>query len=187
MKYIYSLCLLLLSPLSAYAHSKGIVAGFAEGLKHPVSGSDHLLAMLSVGIISAQMGGRALWSVPSTFVVFMLIGGLFGLYNIDLVAVEMGISISVIILGLIIAYNSKIHPYLSHIMVGIFAIFHGDAHGLEMPDMATSGLYLLGFLVTTILLHIAGLIIGHYTQKLKRGTSILRAIGLAIAALGFIF
>lgn len=187
MQKIISFILFLLMPVSAFAHAKGVVSGFSEGLMHPVSGSDHLLAMVSVGIISAQMGGRAVWSVPSIFVAFMAIGGILGLYNINFIAVESGISASVILLGFMIIFDSKTLKYLAHLLIAFFASFHGDAHGLEMPDLATSGLYMFGFLLTTIILHITGLGIGFAALKSKHSKKILKAIGAVVVVLGILF
>ena len=151
---------LSLIPSIAYAHDGGNIplGGFLVGLLHPVLGFDHLLAMLSVGILSAQIGGKAIWTVPATFVGVMALGGLLGLTGLNLTATEIGIAISVILLGLAIALERRLPILIAMLGVGFFAIFHGYAHGAEMPDTAQPVLYAFGFLTGTILIHIAGVL-----------------------------
>ena len=132
-----------------FAHDSDTVERFGSfigGLAHPVLGLDHLLAMLSVGIVSAQIGGRAIWTVPATFVVVMALGGLWGLMGFGFFAVEVGIALSVLALGLVILANQSIPVYVVMIAVGLFALFHGYAHGAEMPEIAQPIRYSLGFL-----------------------------------------
>jgi len=182
---------LLLSaiPSVAYAHdgTNLPLGGFLSGMVHPVLGYDHLLAMLSVGILSAQIGGRAIWTVPATFVSVMALGGLLGLIDIGLNATELGIAISLVILGLVIAAERSISTRIAMIGVGFFAIFHGYAHGAEMPDTAQPYLYALGFLVGTALIHIAGVVIGDIARHYERGKIILRVGGGMIAFVGLLF
>jgi len=182
---------LLLSsiPSVAYAHdgTNLPLGGFLSGMVHPVLGYDHLLAMLSVGILSAQIGGRAIWTVPATFVSVMALGGVLGLIDIGLSATELGIAISLVILGSVIAAERSISIRVAMIGVGFFAIFHGYAHGAEMPDTAQPFLYALGFLVGTALIHIAGVVIGDIARHYERGKIILRGGGALIAVIGLLY
>ena len=176
-------------PSVAYAHdgTNLPLGGFLSGMVHPVLGYDHLLAMLSVGILSAQIGGRAIWTVPATFVSVMALGGLLGLIHIGLNVTELGIAISLVILGLVIAAERSISTRIAMIGVGFFAIFHGYAHGAEMPDTAQPFLYALGFLVGTALIHIAGVVIGDISRHYERGKVILRVGGGMITFVGLLF
>lgn len=190
----FSLALLLaliisLVPQVVYAHDGSTVpfGGFLSGLVHPVLGYDHLLAMLSVGILSAQIGGRAIWTVPATFVGVMAIGGVLGLIDIGLNATELGIAASLVLLGSIIAAERNIPVRLAMLGVGFFAIFHGYAHGTEMPTTAEPVLYALGFLTGTALIHIVGVVIGDISKHYERGKMILRVGGGLIALVGFLF
>lgn len=157
---------------------------FLAGLTHPVLGLDHLLAMVSVGIVSAQIGGRAIWTVPATFVGVMAFGGLLGWLDIGLTAIEAGIAISVLALGLAIAADRRLPLSLAMTAVGFFAIFHGYAHGAEMPTVANGVTYALGFMTGTAVLHIAGVVIGDISQHYSTGKVMLRVGGATIAALG---
>lgn len=157
---------------------------FIAGLAHPVLGVDHFLAMVSVGILSAQIGGRAIWTVPATFVTVMALGGLLGWIGVGLTSIELGIAFSVLILGLAIAADRKLPVRLAMVAVGVFAIFHGYAHGAEMPTVANAVRYALGFLTGTALLHIAGVLIGDISQHYARGKVLLRVAGGAIAGAG---
>jgi urease accessory protein len=178
-----------LIPGVAYAHDGSNVpfGGFLSGLVHPVLGTDHLLAMLSVGILSAQIGGRAIWTVPATFVSVMALGGALGLIDIGLTSIELGIAASLVLLGLIIAAERKLHILLAMAGVGFFAIFHGYAHGTEMPTTAEPVLYAAGFLTGTALIHIAGVVIGDVAKHYQRGKVALRVGGGLIAMVGILF
>jgi urease accessory protein len=122
----------LFAPLTAQAHVLPEAGGFTVGLTHPVLGFDHLLAMVSVGILSAQMGGRAIWAVPATFVSVMVMGGTLGIAGIGILGVEFGIAVSVLALGIALAAEKKLPPIAAMLFVGFFAIFHGHAHGTEI-------------------------------------------------------
>lgn len=178
-----------LFPSAVYAHDGSPVpfGGFLSGLVHPVLGYDHLLAMLSVGILSAQIGGRAIWTVPATFVCVMAIGGALGLIDIGLTSSELGIAASLVLLGLIIAAERKLPILLAMVGVGFFAIFHGYAHGTEMPTTAEPVLYALGFLTGTALIHIAGVVIGDIARHYESGKLILRFGGGFISVIGVLF
>ena len=184
-KIIPPLTIGLLFPSLAYAHGTGYGGGFMAGLNHPVLGLDHLLAMISVGILSAQMGGRAIWSVPATFVFVMLIGAIMGMRGIQLVSVEHGIAFSVLALGFALVAEKKLSPILAMTFVGFFAIFHGHAHGSEMPYLAKPVLYASGFFVGTAGIHIAGVLIGVFAKKFNNGAQFLRYVGAGIVGIGF--
>jgi len=178
-----------LVPQIVYAHDGSTVpfGGFLSGLVHPVLGYDHLLAMLSVGILSAQIGGRAIWTVPATFVGVMALGGTLGLINIGLTSTELGIAASLVLLGAIIAAEQRLPVRLAMLGVGFFAIFHGYAHGAEMPTTADPVLYAFGFLTGTALIHIAGVVIGDIAKHYERGKIFLRVGGGLIALVGVLF
>ena len=180
------LLLALLAPLSAMAHEGSSLpyGSFVAGLAHPVLGIDHFLAMVSVGIVSAQIGGRAIWTVPGTFVTVMALGGVLGWLNVGLASIEIGIAFSVLVLGIAIAADRKMPILVAMGAVAIFATFHGYAHGAEMPTVANPVKYALGFMTGTALLHIVGVLIGDISQHYARGKVLLRVAGAAIAGAG---
>jgi len=182
---ITALVSVLALPNIVYAHVADGGTGFMAGFSHPVLGFDHLLAMLSVGILSTQMGGKSIWKIPATFVVVMLIGGVLGMKGVNIISVELGIVFSVLALGCAIASDNKFPPLLAMIFVGIFAIFHGHAHGTEIPYLAEPTLYACGFVVGTAVIHIAGVLLGFVVKKLKDGEQLLRYLGASIAGIGF--
>jgi urease accessory protein len=180
------LLLALLAPISAMAHEGSSLpyGSFVAGLAHPVLGVDHFLAMVSVGIVSAQIGGRAIWTVPGTFVTVMALGGVLGWLDVGLTSIEFGIAFSVLVLGIAIAADRKMPILAAMGAVAIFATFHGYAHGAEMPTVANPVRYALGFMTGTALLHIAGVLIGDISQHYARGKLLLRIAGAAIAGAG---
>ena len=186
---IFIALLISVIPGVVYAHDGGNepFGGFLSGLVHPVLGYDHLLAMLSVGILSAQIGGRAIWTVPATFVGVMGVGGALGLIDIGLTSTELGIATSLIAMGLIIWADRKLPTLLMMAGVGFFAIFHGYAHGSEMPTLAEPFLYALGFMTGTALIHITGVLIGNISMQYQRGPMVLRTGGGLIAVVGVLF
>lgn len=166
--------------VSAHSGSHG-VSGFAGGLAHPLLGLDHLLAMIAIGLWAAQQGGRALWAVPAAFVGAMLLGGGLAWAGLSLPHVETGIAASVLVLGLLIATRRQWALVAGMATAAGFALFHGYAHGLEMPPAASPVPYVLGFMLATGFLHgvgIAGGLIGrHATQAAGVG---IAATGLAL-------
>lgn len=162
--------------------------GIVSGFMHPILGLDHLLAMVAVGLLSAELGGKAIWSVPATFVGFMAIGGILGLVGVPLPLVEIGIAGSVILLGVAIAINRHMPIRIAMIIVAFFGLFHGHAHGTELPTASeTLGLviaYVTGFLVATIALHLIGALLGLIAIRDSRGTRILQMTGGVISLLG---
>ena len=185
------LCVLLavLFPQWALAHDGASLpyGSFIGGLTHPVLGADHFLAMVSVGILSAQIGGRAIWTIPCTFVAVMAFGGVLGFIDVGLTAIEAGIAISVLALGIAIASDRKLPISIAMTAVGFFAIFHGYAHGAEMPTVANSVTYAGGFLTGTATLHLLGLLLGDIARRYRHGYTALRITGGAIAGAGTFF
>ena len=148
-------------PSAAFAHTGiGGTSGFIHGFVHPVSGLDHVLAMLAVGILAARLGGRAIWLVPLAFVTMMIVGGMAGVSGVPLPFVELGNTGSIIVLGFVIALGSQLSVPVATALVGFLAIFHGHAHGTEMPIDLAGISYGAGFATATALLHIAGLALG---------------------------
>ncbi len=178
-KIIY---ILILSSI-ANAHQVG-GTGFLSGFEHPVLGFDHFLAMVSVGIWSAQIGGRAIWFVPATFVTFMIVGGILGILEIDIPLFEVGIATSVFLLGVAIATERYISVKIGLLFISFFGIFHGYAHGVEMPNILNPFLFSLGFVLSTSLIHILGVFIGIFALKSEKSRAILRYIGAGIAGIG---
>lgn len=150
----------LLGAGPAQAQQHLIAGGLAAGFLHPVLGFDHLLAMVAVGLLSVQLGGRAIWSVPTAFVAFLGLGGLLGVLGIALPQVEGAIALSVFALGLAIALSVAMPVPLAMIVVGMFAIFHGHAHGAEIPNLAQPAAFVAGFMLASALLHASGVAIG---------------------------
>ena len=177
---------LLVYPLPVLAHNYTGMVGFYDGISHPVLGLDHFLAMISVGILSAQIGGKAIWTVPATFVLIMTIGGLFGflLAIDDHYFIEVGIIFSVILLGFGISIEKKIPTKLIIVFVGIFGLFHGAAHGVEMPKAANPLLFVIGFVCGTTTLHLFGVGIGYFSVKKTLSSIILRLAGIFFAFYG---
>jgi urease accessory protein len=176
--------LVLLLPTLAYAHvGVGPTSGWFAGLVHPITGLDHLAAMIGVGLWAAQRGGRALWLVPLTFVLVMSLGGLLGMAGLALPLVEPGIVASVLVLGVLIAAAVRLPLVASVLVVGLFALFHGHAHGAEMPDTVAGVAYGLGFIVTTACLHMLGIGLGLAAGRFG-SAQMVRYAGGAIALLG---
>ena len=152
---------LALLPTAALARPGiGHPHGFVHGFAHPLGGLDHVLAMVAVGLFAWQLGGRALWLVPATFVLVMALGGALGIAGVAVPGVEIGIVASVIVLGAIVALRVKTPLAIATGLVALFAIFHGHAHGTEMPLDASGAVYAAGFLLATALLHAAGIALG---------------------------
>jgi urease accessory protein len=158
-------------------HAHDVLAGIA----HPFMGLDHLLAMLTVGIWAAQLGGSARWLVPASFVGIMALTGGVGMLGIALPMVEGGIAASVLLLGLLVALSVRMSPAVGAVIVALFAAFHGNAHGLELPAAASWWQYAAGFILSTAVLHGAGLLVGGAMHKHRVW---LRAVGVPVAACG---
>jgi urease accessory protein len=166
----------------AWAHEGG-GSGFWAGFTHPIGGLDHVLAMVAVGMWGALLGPPALWALPIAFPLVMSIGGIAGILGLPVPKVELGIAISVVVLGAMIAFDRRPSIALASVLVAFFAIFHGYAHGAELPSQVGALAYCVGFVVATGLLHLSGILIGFVTE-LPHGLPILRAGGSAIALVG---
>ena len=183
----FALALCLVWAPSARAHVEGGQAvGFITGLQHPWSGLDHVLAMIAVGLWGAQLGNPALWVLPVTFPMVMAMGAMMGLLGIPLPGIEIGIAVSAILLGAMILGEVKLNLYIAATMVGFFAIFHGHAHGTELPPGQSGLLYSMGFVIATGVLHGIGIIIG-LIHRWPAGKLALRGAGAFIAAMGIFF
>ena len=179
--------LLALVALPALAHvQEGQAAGFLTGLAHPVSGLDHVLAMIAVGLWGAQLGAPALWLLPVTFPLVMAFGGLLGLLGIPLPGVEVGIALSALALGLAVATSWRPPLVVAALLVAVFAVFHGHAHGTELPEGQSGLTYSIGFVVATGLLHLAGIGIG-VIHRWPAGRTALRLLGAGVAIGGAYF
>ncbi len=176
-----------LLPSVASAHTGvGDTAGFAHGFVHPLTGLDHVLAMVMVGVFAWQLGGRALWLVPTAFVALMAVGGALGVAGTGMPMVEAGIALSVVVLGVIVALRVRAPVAIAMALVGLFATFHGHAHGAEMPGSSAGLAYGLGFMVGTALLHAGGIALGFLIGSLseRQGPLVVRAAGTATALAG---
>jgi urease accessory protein len=177
--------LLLLLPALAQAHTDGAAGGssFVTGFRHPLSGLDHVLAMLAVGMWGAQLGPPALWVLPIAFPLVMAHGGVAGIVGLPIPPVEIGIAVSVVVLGSMIALDARPRLFWACALVAFFAVFHGYAHGKELPGHAGAVAYSAGFVIATGLIHLAGIAIG-LVVKLPHGERALRLGGSAIALCG---
>ncbi|MEJ6390390.1 HupE/UreJ family protein [Gymnodinialimonas ulvae] len=178
---------LLVLASAASAHTgEGINTGFASGFWHPILGWDHVVAMVAVGLWGAFLGKPAIWILPIVFPLVMALGGAMGVVGVPLPAVETGIALSGVILGLLIAFAVKAPIWVAAVIVGIFAIFHGHAHGGELPEQFSAYGYAVGFVIGTGLLHLVGIALGFLTKS-SVGTWAARGIGGAIALVGAAF
>jgi len=175
---------LLLWPASAFAHTEGGEAiGFVSGLKHPISGLDHVVAMVAVGLWGAQLGAPAVWLLPVTFPMVMAFGGMLGLRGVTIPGIEIGISLSAIALGFMVFQEARPKLWVAAVLVGFFAVFHGNAHGTELPPGANGLLYSIGFVMATGSLHAVGIAIG-LIHRWSAGRVALRVAGAGVAMAG---
>jgi urease accessory protein len=182
-----ALIALCLTTVPAFAHvGLGQVETFSTGFFHPLSGIDHVLAMVAVGFYAAGLGGSALWRVPLAFVATMIVGGILGYTGVPLPLVAAGIGLSVMVMGLAIALGVKLPTVAAMALVGLFALFHGHAHGSEGAALTYFLPYTIGFVIATALLHVAGIAFGLGLDQLgKRQSAPLRhAAGVAGALAG---
>lgn len=176
-----SAILLMAASMPAYAHvGIGTTSSFAAGFMHPLSGLDHMTVMIAVGLWAALKGGKAIWAWPAAFVGVMLAGAVFGMAQVPLPFVEPGILASVVAIGLLVALAVELPVSAGVAIIGLFALFHGHAHGTEVPENAGGLEYMAGFAVVTALLHAAGLAAGLGARS--RGFA--RAAGAGCAAVG---
>lgn len=183
-KQVLAGLLLLCTTALAQAHTgSAVVGGFLSGFMHPLSGLDHLLAMVAVGIWGATLGRPLLIALPVVFPMLMVVGGILGITGVPLPYVEPGIAMSVVVLGLAIAAAWRAPVAVAIAIVAVFGVFHGFAHGQELPESAAPAAYAAGFVLSTGLLHLAGIAIGAI-KSLPRGGQLLRGSGALIAATG---
>jgi urease accessory protein len=183
---------LALVPTAAFAHpGMGDAHGFVQGFAHPLGGLDHLLAMVTVGLLAWQLGGRALWLVPASFVLAMAAGGALGMAGLAVPFVEVGIAVSVIVLGAMVALGTKAPLPIAMALAALFAVFHGHAHGSEMPLDAGGIAYGAGFLLASALLIAAGIALGAAIGRIgdaygrtvyRLGGSLVALVGVAVLA-----
>ena len=175
-----------LLPTAAFAHTGiGPAGGFGAGFMHPLGGFDHILTMVAVGVLAARLGGRAVWMVPAAFLAMMAVGGVLGMAHIQVPFVEAGIAASVIVLGLAVAFRWTLSAAAASALAGLFAVFHGHAHGDEMLAGTTGVTYALGFLLATAGLHAAGIGLGYGVGRISaRKQLALQAGGGAMALAG---
>ena len=165
------------APALALAHVQaGEATGFFSGAAHPISGLDHVLAMVAVGLWGAQLGAPAIWLLPVTFPMVMAFGGFLGLVGISLPGVEIGVALSAVLLGVAVMTELRPPLYVAAALVGLFAIFHGHAHGTELPPGESGLLYSFGFVIATGLLHAVGIAIGAI-HRWPAGRIVLRIAG----------
>lgn len=178
-------CLAIAAP--ALAHTgEGLAGGFAGGFAHPLLGPDHIAAMAAVGLWGAFLGMPAMLILPVVFPLVMAVGGTLGILGLPLPGIEIGVAASAVVLGLMVALAAKPNLWVAALLVGIFAIFHGHAHGAELPEGADAVAYSLGFVIATGLLHLAGIGFGLLAQW-PAGRIAVRAAGSLIAIAGLVF
>ena len=180
---LFAVCAILF-PSLAFAHvGLGEQQGFLFGLSHPFSGFDHLVAMIAIGLWAAQLGGNARWAVPLGFVTVMACSGILSTYVPPLPFVESGITLSLLILGLLIAATVRLPVMVSILIAAIFAVFHGSAHGAELPPNMSALSYVSGFVTATALLHLSGIGIASLLNKYER-SQWLRLTGVTVVLCG---
>ena len=178
---------MLFVALQVSAHTgDGINSGFASGFWHPIYGWDHVVAMVAVGLWGAFLGKPAIWILPVVFPLVMAFGGALGVLGVPIPAIETGIALSGVVLGLLIAFAVKAPIWVASVIVGVFAIFHGHAHGTELPEAFSPYGYAVGFVIGTGLLHLVGVAFGFLTTS-SAGRMAVRGAGGVIAAVGAAF
>jgi urease accessory protein len=186
--FVLAAAIALFQHAPAEAHLYGAYgAGFEGGFVHPFSGLDHMLAMVAVGLWAAQRGGKALWVVPGAFIGVMVLGGLAGFLGLPLPFVETGIAASLMVLGLLVAFALPLPVAAMAAVVGLFAFFHGHAHGTELPEAASPLAYAGGFVLATAILHAFGVGAGLLLKRPAEGRIAVRLSGAAIALVGLFF
>ena len=186
-RVLAAVALLFAGAAHAQAHvGAGPTGGFLAGLEHPVSGLDHVLAMIAVGVWGAQLGAPAVWLLPVTFPLVMAFGGTLGLLGVTLPGVEIGIALSALLLGLMVLCEARPPLWAAAALVGVFAVFHGHAHGTELSAGESAVLYSMGFVIATGCLHASGIALG-LIRRWPWGRVALRFAGAAVAIGGMLF
>lgn len=176
-----------LSSTPALAHTgTGLAGGFASGFMHPLTGFDHLLAMVSVGLWGACLGRPLVYALPVVFPVVMVLGAALGMFGVRIPAIELGVALSVLVLGTCIAMSLRAPVWAASAIVATFAIFHGYAHGRELPSAADPVGYSVGFVLATGMLHVVGIGIGFLNDR-PGGLALTRGLGCAIGLAGVWF
>lgn len=185
--FAVAMMLFMFAGVASAHESGGIAGGFSSGFMHPVLGWDHVIAMVAVGLWGAFLGSPAIWVLPVVFPLVMAFGGALGVIGIPVPAVETGIAVSAIVLGAMVAFAVRPPIWVAAVIVGAFAIFHGHAHGTELPGAANPLAYSLGFVIATGLLHISGIAFGMMVHW-PFGKIVVRAGGsvIALAGAGFL-
>ena len=179
--------LLVLLPAPAVGHViSGAQGGFGSGFTHPLTGPDHFLAMFAVGLWGAQMGGRPVWTLPVTFPIIMVVGGVAGMAGIPLPGIEIGIALSILALGLAIAFAWRPAEWVALALIAYFALCHGHAHGVELPLSADPADYAIGFVLATGMIHLFGIGVGLGLNKPLQGR-LSRGLGALIGLGGIYF
>lgn len=181
------LTLLMCFAAAAQAHeADGLAGGFASGFVHPLLGLDHVAAMVAVGLWGAVLGGHAVWLLPVVFPLVMAFGGALGVLEVPLPSVEVGIALSALVLGIMVLFSVRPPLWFAALLVGIFAVFHGYAHGAELPDATSPLAFSLGFVIATGLLHLCGIALS-LLSRWRAGNLVVRAGGGLIALAGALF
>jgi urease accessory protein len=181
------IALLVIAAMPALlAHPGHGETGFVAGVAHPLTGFDHLLAMVAVGLLGVRCGGKALWALPITFLMGMLLGGVVSMVGVGMPIAEWGIALSILVFGVMLALVTAPNPWLAGGVIGAFALMHGHAHAADMHHQLSFAWYACGFLLASALLHASGILGGLWLKRLQ-GASLLRLSGVGIAACSSVF
>lgn len=175
------------APTAAWAHAESSHGGgFVAGFLHPISGLDHVVAMLAVGLWGAVLGPPAVWVLPVAFPMVMALGALLGLLGVPIPGVEIGIAVSGLVMGVMVLFEFRPPLWVAALIVSVFAVFHGHAHGAELPAGSNALLFSLAFVIATGLLHLAGILLGE-TRRWPGGRRFVQAAGAMVAMVGLWF
>ena len=180
------LSILFVSVAHAHADAATLRGGLLSGFLHPLTGLDHIVAMFAVGLWGVFLGRPAIWLLPVVFPIVMAFGGALGVMGVPIPYTEVGIALSGIVLGIMVAFAIKPPIWVAAVIVGIFAIFHGYAHGVELPNATSPLIFSIGFVISTGLLHLAGIAFGELSRW-SIGEKLVRALGGVISLVGFGF
>jgi len=186
-KNIITILILLISIVANAHGTVSSSSGFVSGILHPLFGFDHLLAMLAVGMISVKIGGKAIWYVPLLFIIVMFLGSNIGIYYPDVVDAEIGISLSILVLGLSLFVTKKIPLFVIYLGVALFALLHGHAHGVEMPSAGDPFYYALGFMSGSAIIHLLGIGLMELIQKSSKSILLTKIVATIISVCGLYY
>jgi len=184
--YLIFIAIFWFSPIYAHTDIASLQGGFISGFMHPILGLDHVVAMVAVGLWGAFLGKPAIWILPVVFPLVMALGGALGVAGVEIPYIETGIALSGVVIGLAVLFMVRPPIWIATIIVGAFAVFHGHAHGTELPNSANPLIYSIGFVTGTGLLHLAGIAIGELTRW-TWGKMVVRTSGAIIALVGLGF